>query len=76
MDADSLVRVQLACHILYESVARTQGAVTPEQIAELRSFAESEEEREMQLDELARAIVRREQARMTQTAKTMTKSGF
>jgi len=76
MDSDPLVRVQLACHILYESVARNPGGVTPEQIAELRGLAESDEERDMQLDELARAIVRREQTRMKQTGKTMTNSGI
>ena len=69
MDCDSFVRVQLACHILYESVARAPGGVTPEQIAELRSLAETDAEREMQLDELARVIVHREQMRLTGTGR-------
>lgn len=76
MDSDSLVRVQLACHILYESVARTPGGVTPEQIAELRSFAESDEEHEMQLDELARVIVHREQMRIKETGRDAAMSGL
>ena len=33
MDSDSSVRVHLACHVLYESVARTPGGLTAEQIA-------------------------------------------
>jgi hypothetical protein len=60
---DSTARLRLAARILMRRMRTGQPPVTLEEIAQLRFWAETDEEREMPIENLARAILLRESKR-------------
>jgi len=63
-DPDSVARAKLAGRILWQTRFRDRQPILLSEIAQLRFFAESDAEREMPPDELARLILARESKRM------------
>jgi hypothetical protein len=73
--ADSPVeRIALASDIVMKYGVRQRHAITVEQKVRLRALAESECERRMDLDELAREVVERETKRLRARPRAMAAS--
>lgn len=61
---DSTARVKLAARILIQRRCGGGPPILLSEIAELRFLAESDEEREMPIEELAQVVIERERKRM------------
>ena len=64
MDADAKARIKLAGRILMQTTVQGGPPVTLNDIAELRFWAESDEERNLPPAKLAQIILEREQKRV------------
>lgn len=67
-------RIALASDIVLRYGARQRHTITHEQRARLRALAESECERNMDLDELARQVIEREAMRLRARPRAMAAS--
>jgi len=63
-DEESIARVRLAARVIVQLRCRSGQPLLPSEVAQLRFFAESEEESAMPLEKLALTIIERERSRM------------